>query len=199
MLQGARSGMNLLMRARAASAWPGSGSAAVSASSPCRPRRRCCSAALPPSVVDKAHEGKSLRDIIKLPPGALQGLKEGKADDMLAAFNIKTIEDLGAWKFFRAARAIATLAAREDAAKRPPAGAASNFNGIVDKAWESASLTELLAAPPSALQGLAPWTDGALKELGIKTVGDLAAWRFAAWADAMTTLAAWERDDFGSR
>jgi len=38
-----------------------------------------------------------------------------------------------------------------------PAGAGSNINGILDKAWETASFAELLEAPPSALQGLAPW------------------------------------------
>ena len=33
-----------------------------------------------------------------------------QADAMLAAFNIKTIEDLGKWRFYLTARAIATLA-----------------------------------------------------------------------------------------
>ena len=45
------------------------------------------------------------------------------------------------------------------AGKRPE-GASSNINGIVDKAFEASSLKELLAAPPSALQGLAPWWVG---------------------------------------
>jgi hypothetical protein len=37
-----------------------------------------------------------------------------------------------------------------------PAGAASNINDVLDKQWEAASLAEVLAAPPSALQGLGP-------------------------------------------
>lgn len=53
-------------------------------------------------------------EIIKLPPGALKGLKEGKADDMLAAFNIKTIQQLGTWKHYQAAQAIAVLASTEE-------------------------------------------------------------------------------------
>jgi hypothetical protein len=75
---------------------------------------------------------------------------------MLAAFNIKTIEQLGKWKHYTAAQAIAVLAAAEEPGKRPE-GASSNINGIVDKAFEVVSFKELLAAPPSALQGLAPW------------------------------------------
>jgi hypothetical protein len=88
--------------------------------------------------------------------GCLKGLKAGKADAMLAAFHITTIEQLGQWKAYNAAKAIAVLAKAEVVDKRPP-GAASNINGIVDKAYEAASLAELVAAPPSALQGLAPW------------------------------------------
>lgn len=147
------------------------------------------------------------RAIVKLPPGALRGLKAGKADDMLAAFNvrcakgggavaallachiqpdapargrrtsIRTIEDLGAWKHYQAARAIAVLAKTESPEGGRPDGAASNINGIVDKQYEAASLNELLVAPPSALQGLAPWTDNALAELKIKSVADLAKWK----------------------
>jgi hypothetical protein len=75
---------------------------------------------------------------------------------MLAAFNIKTIEQLGAWKHYQAAKAISVLAATEEPGKRPE-GAAANINGIVDKAFEGSSFKEVLAAPPSALQGLAPW------------------------------------------
>jgi hypothetical protein len=90
------------------------------------------------------------------------------------------------------------LAKTEDEGKRPE-GAACNINGIVDKAFESASFTELLAAPPSALQGLAPWTDGALAELKIHSVADLSKYKYCAWAQALTVLAAYERADDGSR
>lgn len=148
--------------------------------------------------VDKEHAGKSLREIVKLPPGALKGLKAGKADAMWAELNIRTIGDLGAWKHFRAARAIAALAKTEEAGARP-AGALANINGIVDQAYEAASFAELLESPPSCLQGLAPWSDSALKDLKITSVGGLAKYKYAAWAAAISELAAWERDDFGSR
>jgi len=112
----------------------------------------CCS----PSTSRSPPPCVCCSEIIKLPPGALKGLKEGKADDMLAAFNIKTIEALGTWKHYQAAKAISVLAATEEAGRRP-AAASANINGIVDKAFEAASLKEIMAAPPSALQGLAPW------------------------------------------
>jgi hypothetical protein len=166
-----------------------------------------------------------------------------------------------------------------------PAESLLNINGLVDQAYESASLNELLAAPPSALQGLAPWwvqrlqqrkqcfmlllpaqhaashacvtdaasagspgralvcllmhawlclyfvlqvnlrvigtvlqcyllrkyrddeccscaacrTDGALQQLKIKSVNDLAKWKYAGWADALVTLAEYEREDMSSR
>lgn len=171
---------------------------------------RCLATAAPPAVggggaklnlskaLDKEHEGKSLSEVLKLPPGALQGLKAGTADELLKPLKIRTISDLARWKPPKAARAIAALAAVEVEGARP-AGALSNVNGLVDKAYEHASFAELLAAPPSALQGLAPWVDDALKKLRVKTIKDLAKWKFALWAEAIHTLAAYEREDGGSR
>ena len=60
-------------------------------------------------VLDKAHEGKSLKEIVELPPSALQGVA-AHADDAWAALGVKSIGDLGSWKFAAAAHAIATLA-----------------------------------------------------------------------------------------
>lgn len=42
-------------------------------------------------------------------------------------------------------------------------------------------------------------TDGALQDLGIKSVSDLAKWKYAKWAHALTVLAAYERVEGGSR
>ena len=47
------------------------------------------------------------------------------------------------------------------------------FAKLVDKAWEDKSAAEILAAPPSALEGLTEKHDEVLAGLGIKTVGDL--------------------------
>lgn len=39
----------------------------------------------------------------------------------------------------------------------------------------------------------------ALGPLGVSTVGDLANWKYAAWAEAMTTLSKYENPDDSSR
>jgi hypothetical protein len=63
------------------------------------------------------------------------------------------------------------------------------FGKLVDKAWEDKTAAEILKAPPSALEGLSERHDEALKEIGIKTVGDLGKWKYASRAAALVTLA----------
>jgi len=64
-------------------------------------------------AVDKAFEGKSLKEIADAPVDALQGVSAGDAELLLKAFNIKTVRDLGTNKFFAWAQAIVTLADKE--------------------------------------------------------------------------------------
>lgn len=66
---------------------------------------------------------------------------------------IKTIGDLGQWKYFQMAKTIATLATVEEADKRADANK-SNLNLALDAAHEQASFAAMLTLPPSALQGL---------------------------------------------
>ena len=53
------------------------------------------------------------------------------------------------------------------------------FAKLVDKAWEDKTAAEILAAPPSALEGLTEKHDEVLKGFGIKTVADLGNWKYA--------------------
>jgi hypothetical protein len=62
------------------------------------------------------------------------------------------------------------------------------FGKLVDKAWEDKSAAEILAAPPSALEGLTEKHDEVLKGLGIKTVADLGTWKYAQRASALVAL-----------
>lgn len=62
----------------------------------------------------KKHEKKPLQDIANLPPSALQGLA-GWADDELAKLHIKTIAQLGDWKFAKWAEWIVVLSELETA------------------------------------------------------------------------------------
>eukprot|EP00292_Cryptomonas_paramecium_P020148 CAMPEP_0113682210 /NCGR_PEP_ID=MMETSP0038_2-20120614/12507_1 /TAXON_ID=2898 /ORGANISM="Cryptomonas paramecium" /LENGTH=179 /DNA_ID=CAMNT_0000601195 /DNA_START=11 /DNA_END=550 /DNA_ORIENTATION=- /assembly_acc=CAM_ASM_000170 len=150
------------------------------------------------NALDKEHESKSFKEVIKLPPGAIQGLKEGPADKLFEAFKIKTIKDLGQWKYFKIARAIVTLAAQEEDGKRAE-DSLQNINKALDQEYEKKSLKEIVEAPVSALQGLAEWADKDLGTLGIKSVGDLGAFKYCAWAESLCVLAEHETADFGSK
>ncbi|MGZ0153590.1 hypothetical protein ACXJJ3_41435 [Kribbella sp. WER1] len=60
--------------------------------------------------LDKAYEGKSFEDLADAPVAALQGVSDGDAEHLKAAFNIVTVRDLGTNKYFLWAQAIAKLA-----------------------------------------------------------------------------------------
>lgn len=149
-------------------------------------------------AVDKKYETKSFKELSKMPPGVLQGLAEGKADEALKSLKIYTIEDLGTWKYYKAARTISTLAACEESGARVEDNV-MNLNLALDKQFERCSLQEMLVLPPSALQGLADWTDGVLEGLRVKTIGDLASWKYAAWAEAIAQAAELESEDFSHK
>ena len=67
-----------------------------------------------------------------------------------------------------------------------------NLSKLVDKAYEDKSLKELLAAPPSALEGLTKKHDEILAELGITSIEDLGKWKYAQRAYAIHALADFE-------
>ena len=61
---------------------------------------------------------------------------------------------------------------------------------ILDKAWEDKSLTDILAAPVSALAGVSDADAQKLSDaLGIKTVRDLGSNKFFAAAGVLVALA----------
>lgn len=60
--------------------------------------------------LDKAYETKPVEELADAPVAALQGVSDGDAEHLRAAFGIKTVRDLGTNKFFLWAQAIATLA-----------------------------------------------------------------------------------------
>lgn len=59
--------------------------------------------------LDRQWEDKSLSEILDAPVSALQGVSEDDAEALRAAFNVKTVRDLGRNKFFRAAQALTLL------------------------------------------------------------------------------------------
>ncbi|HEY0637227.1 MAG TPA: hypothetical protein VGD67_06240 [Pseudonocardiaceae bacterium] len=60
--------------------------------------------------VDRAYEGKSMGELADAPVSVLQGVSEGDAQHLEAAFGIRTVRDLGTSKYFLWAQAIARLA-----------------------------------------------------------------------------------------
>ncbi len=62
------------------------------------------------SKLDKAYESKSVEELADAPMSALQGVSDGDAQHLKAAFDIVTVRDLGTNKFFLWAQAIAKLA-----------------------------------------------------------------------------------------
>lgn len=59
--------------------------------------------------LDKAYEGLTVAEVLDAPVAALAGVSEGDAEKLAAAFNIKTVRDLGTSKYFKLASALVDL------------------------------------------------------------------------------------------
>ncbi|MCP5501338.1 MAG: hypothetical protein H7A25_15665 [Leptospiraceae bacterium] len=65
-------------------------------------------------ALDKAFETKPLKELVDAPVSALQGVSDGDAEKLKAAFNVKTIKDLANLKYVKWAQAIVALAETEE-------------------------------------------------------------------------------------
>eukprot|EP00301_Raphidiophrys_heterophryoidea_P014789 c23252_g1_i1.p1 GENE.c23252_g1_i1~~c23252_g1_i1.p1 ORF type:complete len:195 (+),score=50.19 c23252_g1_i1:39-587(+) len=138
-------------------------------------------------ALDKEFEVQPLSEIVESPVSCLQGLAE-RADDILKEFNIKSVRQLGTWRFFQYAVAIVELASVEEEGKRSD-DALMNINLAIDKSDRHKSLKELAESPVSVFNGISDEGNAILGKLHIKTVSDLGRWKYARWAHAMTVLA----------
>ena len=59
--------------------------------------------------LDKSYEGKPLKEILDASPAALAGVTDKDAQQLADAFDIKTVRQLGANKFFNVAHALVEL------------------------------------------------------------------------------------------
>ena len=65
----------------------------------------------------------------------------------------------------------------------------ADLSKFLDKEWEDKSLTDVLSAPVSALQGVSESDGEALKQaFGVKTIGDLGKNKFFRAAQALSLL-----------
>jgi nucleotidyltransferase/DNA polymerase involved in DNA repair len=143
-------------------------------------------------AVKKADECQSFQYLTKQPVETLQGIGPKHAEE-LHSLNIKTIEQLSEYKFFKLARSIATLAKVEEVGGRLENTLMNLDNGL-DKIHEEKSFNELVDEPVHALQGISPRAGEALANLGVKTVKDLATFKYCEWAEAIVVAAKFEDD-----
>ncbi|CAJ1445849.1 unnamed protein product [Effrenium voratum] len=99
-------------------------------------------------------------------------------------------------------RAIAEQIKESEEADEPPKKKAKkmpnykmNINSAVDKEYEGSSLEDIVAAPTSALQGLALKGRDVLKKFKVHTIGDLGKWKFYRISKAILGLASLEQTD----
>jgi len=154
-------------------------------------------------ILKKQHISKSLREIIKLPPSALQGLTEDD-DKALTQFRpaVRTIENLASFQYFLIARAIVTLAEVEEVGGRS-IKSEMNINNALDKKHEPCSYKEMCSLPIEALQGVGAKLGKRLREKicggeELDTIHDLHNYKYALWAEALVTLSRYETENFES-
>jgi hypothetical protein len=144
-------------------------------------------------AVDKAHESKSIREILKLPPSALQGLTP-EHDLVFQRLRIRSIGQLGKWKAYQIAHSINVMASIEDPDRRHM-DAKANISRAIDKAHLGLSFAELCNQPPHVISGLAKWVDTEFQNhFRIKSVADLGNWKFARLAESLVQLSRFEQD-----
>jgi hypothetical protein len=61
-------------------------------------------------ALDKAYENLSLTEILDAPVAALAGVTDADGEHLAAAFNIKTVRDLGSNNYFAVAGVLVALA-----------------------------------------------------------------------------------------
>mmetsp|Transcript_10954 Transcript_10954/g.15673 ORF Transcript_10954/g.15673 Transcript_10954/m.15673 type:complete len:185 (+) Transcript_10954:45-599(+) len=141
-------------------------------------------------AVMKADEGRFLTELANEDVRVIQGVGP-KADAVLEALKVKSVKDLATYKYFLLARSLLTLSEVEVEGDRPTASG-MNVDKAVDKEFENKSLKEICAAPTSALEGLSEKAGELLSDLGVKTIADLATFKYCRWAEAICSVAEYE-------
>jgi RecG-like helicase len=141
----------------------------------------------------KGDEGKHFKDMCDAEVSTLQGIGE-VSSEVLEKLKIKTVSELARYKFFVIARSIKTLSETETKDGRLK-GSVMNIDKAVDKAYESKSLKEIVDAPIAALQGISSEAGELLEKLHVKTVGDLAEFKYCRWAESIVAIAEYEETE----
>lgn len=125
---------------------------------------------------DKAYETLNIVELTTAPVAAISGVSESNANDLKAAFNIKTVRDLATNKYVRIAQSISCF---------------SDCSGqILDKGFESDEFIEVADNPVSAISGVSDGDANLLKKaFRINTIKDLAENKYVAIAQTTVSLA----------
>jgi len=153
-------------------------------------------------AVIKEFEGKSLKEILDAPISAIQGLGDAVVAPM-EELGLKTVRDVGTWRFYLLARAIVTLAEKEDA--HSPCGTTSgllwdsstshmmmNIKNAMDREHERKTLKEVLKLHPAAFNMFPAKASEFLSALKISTIEKLGLRKTFSWANAMVELEKYE-------
>jgi hypothetical protein len=138
----------------------------------------------------KDDEGKHFAELVDAPVQTLQGIGP-HAERVLEDLGCSTIKDLAKYKFFLLARALKTLSETEHHTSRPDSSV-MNVDKAVDKDFETKTLTEIVAAPVSSLEGLSEKAGELLVALGCKSVEKLATCKYFCWAEAIVCASQYE-------
>ena len=121
-------------------------------------------------AVDRAWEDKTLKEIAEAPVSAIEGLGES-IDKALLSVGVKNIREFAGWKAGVVASALDHLHKTEKKI---------DFDGKSSK--------DLLAAPIAGFEGINDELAGVLGKLGVKTVQQLATWKFLSWSRGIVEL-----------
>lgn len=135
-------------------------------------------------------EGVHFQELVNTEVSALQGIGTFSTR-VLEGLGVRTIGELAKYKFFLISRAIKTLSETETEGGRLK-GSIMNVDKAVDKAYETKTLKEMCEAPTEALEGIGQQACDLLETLGVKTVSDLADFKYCRWAEAIVHAADFE-------
>ncbi len=144
-------------------------------------------------ALKKNTEGRYLNDIIGQSTTTLQGIGPKHAEE-LAELGLLTIQQLADYKYFHLARSLVTLASVEEKGGRL-ADSTMNVNKGLDKEFEQLPFAEIILQPVHALQGITPSKGEIFASLGVKTIQDLASFKFCKWAEALQVAATFEEQE----
>ena len=127
---------------------------------------------------DKAHEGKNIEELCKVPVSAISGISESDTVVLKTAFRIKTVEDLATNKYVKLAQGINSL---------------SEWSvQIHNEALEAKVFENLAKESVSTISGISNENAALLKEIfGIDTIKELAENKYVLIAQttvAMVTM-----------